>query len=385
MKPQPFHLEIAEPELADLRDRLGRARFPDRTPGPDWAYGTDPGYLQDLIRYWRDDFDWRAQEAFLNGFPQFSVPLDGIDLHFLKVDGQINGRGEPPIPLLLLHGWPGSILEFLDIIPMLADPVRFGAPEAPSFTVVAPSLPGYTLSFRPDQKRFSCEEMATSLARLMGDVLGFERYAVQGGDWGSFVGSRIACDVPDHVLALHLNLLPLRRDAAVIENPTPEEETYLEELKVFLKEETGYQWIQGTRPQTLASALADSPTGLAAWFVEKFHVWTDNDGRIEDAIDRDRMLANIALYWFTGCVGSSFWPYYARMHSPWPIPLGETISVPTGYLESPCEILRPPRSAAEQVYTDIRRWTVGERGGHFAALEQPDSLAAEIRALVSGL
>lgn len=379
--PQPFILSVPDGDLDDLRARLALTRFPDRTPGDAWAYGTDPDYLRELVNYWRDDFDWRREEATLNAFPQYRVVLDGIALHYLHVEG----KGPDPIPLLLLHGWPGSILEFLDLIPLLTDPAAHGATDAPSFTIIAPSLPGYTLSFAPDQKRFSCEDMAVTVARLMSDVLGIDRYMVQGGDWGAFVGSRIAYDHPDRVRGLHLNFLPLRRDAAVAENPTPEEKTYLDELALFLKEETGYQWIQGTRPQTLASALVDSPAGLAAWIVEKFHVWTDNDGRIERAVGRDRMLADISLYWFTGCIGASFWPYYARMHSPWPIPLGGQITVPTGYLQSPREILRPPRSAAARVYTDIRLWTEQQKGGHFAALENPASLAREIRALASAI
>lgn len=376
-KPAPFTLSVPDADLDDLRDRLRRARFPDRTPGPAWTYGADPDYLRDLVAYWRDRFDWRAEEAVLNAFPQFKVPLDGIGLHYLHVAG----KGPNPIPLLLLHGWPGSILEFMDIIPMLVDPAAHGAPDAPSFTVIAPSLPGYTLSFAPDQKRFGCEDMAATVARLMEDVLEIDRYMVQGGDWGSFVGSRIAFDHPDRVMGLHLNFMPLRRDAAVAENPTAEETRYLEELAVFLKEETGYQWIQGTRPQTLATALSDSPLGLAGWIAEKFHAWTDHDGRIEDAVGRDRMLANISLYWFTGAIGSSFWPYYARMHGPWPIPLGGKITAPTGYLQSPREILRPPRTAAARVYTDIRQWTALGKGGHFAALEHPGALAQEIRTL----
>ncbi|MEQ8396676.1 epoxide hydrolase family protein [Thalassobaculum sp.] len=380
-EPTPFTLAISQAELEDLRDRLARTRFPDRTPGDAWAYGTDPDYLRELVTYWRDGFDWRREEAALNAFPQFRVELDGIPLHYLHVPG----KGPEPIPLLLLHGWPGSVLEFLDILPLLTDPAAHGAPDAPSFTVIAPSLPGFTLSFAPDQKRFSCEEMAATLARLMADVLGLDRYMVQGGDWGAFVGSCIAYSHPDRVRALHLNFLPLRRDAAVADAPSPEEEIYLAELAEFLKEETGYQVIQGTRPQTLASALVDSPAGLAAWIAEKFHVWTDNDGRIEDAVDRDRMLADISLYWFTGAIGSSFWPYYARSHGPWPIPLGEKITVPMGYLQSPREILRPPRSAAARVYTDIRRWETLEKGGHFAALENPDTLAAELRVLASSL
>lgn len=380
-EPTPFTLAIPETELEDLRVRLARTRFPDRTPGEPWAYGTDPDCLRELVTYWRDGFDWRREEAALNAFPQFRIELDGIPLHYLHVPG----KGPDPIPLLLLHGWPGSVLEFLDILPLLTDPAAHGAPDAPSFTVIAPSLPGFTLSFAPDQKRFSCEEMAATLARLMTDALGLDRYMVQGGDWGAFVGSCIAYTHPDRVRALHLNFLPLRRDAAVADNPSPEEETYLAELAEFLKEETGYQVIQGTRPQTLASALVDSPAGLAAWIAEKFHVWTDNDGRIEDAVDRDRMLADISLYWFTRAIGSSFWPYYARSHGPWPIPLGEKITVPMGYLQSPREILRPPRSAAARVYTDIRRWEPLEKGGHFAALENPDALAAELRVLASSL
>ena len=310
--PTPFTLAIPQADLDDLKARLARTRFPDRTPGEAWAYGTDPDYLRELVSYWRDGFDWRREEAALNALPQFRVELDGIPLHYLHVEG----KGPDPIPLLLLHGWPGSVLEFLELIPLLTDPAAHGAPDAPSFTVIAPSLPGFTLSFRPDQKRFSCEEMADTLARLMEELLGIDRYMVQGGDWGAFVGSRIAFVHPERVRALHLNFLPLRRDAAVAENPSPEEERYLEELAEFLREETGYQAIQGTRPQTLASALVDSPAGLAAWIAEKFHVWTDNDGRIETVVSRDRMLADISLYWFTGAVGSSFWPYYARAHGP---------------------------------------------------------------------
>jgi len=212
----------------------------------------------------------------------------------------------------------------------------------------------------------------------MTGVLGYERFGAQGGDWGSFVTSRLAYTHAARVIGIHLNLLPVRRDPQMLANPTPEEKRYLAELAHFLKEETGYQWIQGTRPQTLAFALADSPVGVAAWLVEKFRAWTDCGGDPENAVSRDDMLADITLYWSTGAIGSSFWPYYARMHGPWPIPEG-AISVPTGYAEFPKEILRPPRSVAERVYSDIRRWTVMEQGGHFAALEQPEALAREIR------
>jgi microsomal epoxide hydrolase len=372
--PAPFELHVPEAVLADLRERLARTRWPDEPPLAAWSTGTSVEYLSALVEYWRTGFDWRAQEAKLNAFRQFTVPLAGIELHFIHEPG----RGPDPMPLLLAHGWPGSIFEFTELIPMLTDPARFGGDPRDAFTVVAPSLPGYTLSFRPGQARFGVEEIAAAFGELMAGVLGYARFAAQGGDWGSFVTSRLAYDHPDRLIGIHLNLLPVRRDPKMIANPTPEERRYLGELEHFLKEETGYQWIQGTKPQTLAFALTDSPAGLAAWIVEKFYAWTDNDGDPASAVSRDAMLANITLYWATGAIGSSFWPYYARMHRPWPIPEGK-IGVPTGYAEFRREILRPPRSLAERVYPDLRRWTRMERGGHFAALEQPAALAHEIR------
>jgi microsomal epoxide hydrolase len=375
VQPKSFTLAIPDEALADLRERLARTRFPDQAPGPAWAYGSDVSYMRELVGYWRESFDWRTHEARLNAFPQYKVRLHDIDLHFL----QVQGNGPAPCPLLLSHGWPGSVFEFLDIIPRLTDPARFGADPADAFTVIAPSLPGYGLSFAPGQKRFSVEAIAACFADLMTGVLGHQRYAAQGGDWGSFITSRLGYDHPDRLIGIHLNLMPLRRDPAMVASPTPEEKKYLGELAVFLKEETGYQWIQGTRPQTLAFALTDSPVGLAAWIVEKFRRWSDCGGDLDAAFTKDALLANISFYWFTGAIGSSFWPYYARMHGPWPIPDGG-ITVPTGYAEFPHEILSPPRNLAARTYTDIRRWTVMPRGGHFAAMEQPEALAAEVRA-----
>jgi microsomal epoxide hydrolase len=372
--PEPFSLQVPETALVELRERIARTRLPDQAPEPPWTYGTDVDYLRGLLGHWRDGFDWRAQEAALNAFPQFRVRLHGIDLHFLHVPGE----GPAPTPLLLSHGWPGSVFEFLDLIPRLTQPSRFGGDPADAFTVVAPSLPGYGLSFQPGQPRFSVEAIADCLASLMTEVLGYPRFGAQGGDWGAFISSRLGAAHAEKLLGIHLNMLAVRRDPALLQSQTEEERRYLKELTLFLKEEAGYQWIQGTRPQTLAFALTDSPSGLAAWLVEKFRAWTDHDGALESAVDRDRMLANIALYWFTGCIGASFHPYFARLHGAWPIP--GTVDVPTGYCEFPKEILRPPRSLAARTYTDIRRWTVMPRGGHFAALEQPAALAEEIRA-----
>ena len=374
-QPQVFTLRIPDEAIADLRERLGRTRFPDQAPGGPWAYGSDVGYLRQLVEYWRSTFDWRAEEARLNAFPQYKVPLSGIDLHFLHVPG----NGPAPRPLLLLHGWPGSVFEFLELIPRLSDPARFGGDAADAFTVVAPSLPGYGLSFKPGQPRFGIEEIADCVAELMHDRLGYTRFAVQGGDWGAITAARLGWAHPEKLIGIHVNLLAIRRDQQDVAHPTPEEQAYLDQRAIWLRDETGYQWIQGTKPQTLAFALTDSPAGLAAWIVEKFRTWSDCSGNVETAITRDRLLANISFYWFTGAIGSSFWPYYAVRHRPWPIPDGRTIDVPMGYAHFPAEILRPPRSLAERTYTDIRRWTVMPRGGHFAALEQPEALATDVR------
>jgi pimeloyl-ACP methyl ester carboxylesterase len=353
--PVPFSLHVPDAAIADLRDRLGRTRFPDQAPAASWAYGTDTAYLRGLLSYWADGFDWRAQEAALNAFPQFKVDLHGIGLHYLHVAGV----GPDAMPLLLLHGWPGSVFEFVDIIPRLTDPARFGGDPRDAFTVIAPSLPGYGLSFRPDQPRFGVNEMADCMAALMRDVLGYRRFAAQGGDWGAAVTSRLGYAHADAMIGIHVNLLmAVARDPAAFPDPTPEERRFLADLALWLKEETGYQWIQGTRPQTLAFALTDSPAGLAAWIVEKFRAWSDCGGDVESAIDRDRMLADIALYWFTGAIG---------------------------YAEFPHEIVKPPRTGAQRVFTDLRRWTVMPKGGHFAALEQPALLAGEIQAFFRDL
>jgi microsomal epoxide hydrolase len=380
--PVPFTLHVPDADVADLRARLSRTRWPDQAPGEAWAYGADVGYLQGLVEYWRTGFDWRTQEAALNAFPQFTVALHGIDLHYLHVPGV----GPDPMPLLLSHGWPGSVFEFLEIIPRLTDPGRFGGDPRDAFTVVAPSLPGYGLSFRPGQARFGVNEMADCFADLMHDVLGYKRFAAQGGDWGAAVTSRLGFAHAEKMIGIHVNLLmAVARDPNAFPNPTQEEKRFLGELAHWMREETGYQWIQGTRPQTLAFGLTDSPSGLAAWIVEKFRAWSDCGGDVESAIGRDRMLANISLYWFTGAIGSSFWPYYARLHEPPFMPPGRTIDVPSAYAEFPREIVRTPRSAAERVFTDLRRWTVMPKGGHFAALEQPDLLAEDVRAFFRAL
>jgi microsomal epoxide hydrolase len=369
---RPFRLAVDDTAVADLKRRLAEVRWPDEAPEPPWRYGASVDFMRMLVDYWATGYDWRTTEAALNAHPQFVTAIDGIDVHFIKVEG----RGPNPKPLLLSHGWPGSVLEFMKLIPLLTDPAAHGGDAADAFTVVAPSLPGYTLSFRPNQARRAIPEIGAMFHELM-LRLGFSRYGAQGGDWGSFVTAWLGANRAQHLRGIHLNMMPIRRDPAMFSNPSDEERRFLGELEIFLKEETGYQWIQGTRPQTLAFALADSPVGLAAWITEKYRAWTDCDGDPRKALTMDEMLGNISLYWFTNCIGASFWPYYARMHGPWPI--DGKVGVPTGYCEFPREILRPPRAAAERVFTDIRRWSVMPKGGHFAALEQPAALAREIR------
>src|SRR5271169_6403667 len=358
--PQPFRLRVPDSDIADLRERLARTRFPDSAPGEPWLYGTDVDYLRSLVDAWRGPFDWRAQEARLNAFPQFKLTRPDCDLHFLHVPG----KGPNPTPLLLMHGWPGSVFEFMDFIPRLTDPASFGGDPADAFTVVAPSLPGYGLSFRPGQKRFGVEEMADCFADLMSDTLGYKRFAVQGGDWGGITAARMGYAHADKLIGIHVNFLAVRREPERIKNPTPEQQVFIDQVKYWLKEDAAYASIQGTRPQTLSFSLTDSPAGLAAWIVEKFRAWSDCGGEVERAIGRDRMLADISLYWFTGAIGSSFWPYYARLHGSAILPPGDTISVATGYAQFPREMLKPPRRAADKVFTNIRRWSVMPKGGH---------------------
>ena len=373
-------VRVSDEVLADLQTRLERVRWPDEIAGEGWRYGTSLAYMKELVAYWRDGYDWRAQEARLNELPQFTVPMGDLDLHFIHA----KGVGPSPLPLLVSHGWPGSVWEFHTLIPLLTDPGRHGGDPADAFTVVAPSLPGYGYSFRPTQPRFGVPEIAELLARLMTDVLGYRRFAAHGGDWGAFVTARLGLASPDHLAGIHVTLLGLRRDLPPPAHPTEEERAYIEELRHWEREETGYGWIQGTRPQTLAYGLTDSPVGLAAWIVEKFRAWSDCGGDVERRFTKDVLLTNVMLYWVTGAINSSFWPYYARRHAGWPIPDGARIEVPTAYASFPREILHPPRAWAERVY-NIRRWTVMPAGGHFAALEEPEALAADLRAFFRDL
>ncbi|URI07599.1 epoxide hydrolase [Aquincola tertiaricarbonis] len=375
--PRPFQLQVPQADLDELQQRLARTRWPDEPPGEaPWSSGTDMTWLRSLVAHWQHGFDWRAQEARLNAWPQFKCPVGGIDLHYLHAPGE----GPRPMPLLLLHGWPGSVFEFMDLLPRLTQPSRFGGAAADAFTVVAPSLPGYGLSFTPGQRRIGIDGMADLMATLMSDVLGYPRFGAQGGDWGASVAARLGWAHAPLLHGIHLNLMPIPREPAHVTGDSDEERRYLAELRRWLAEETGYSLQQSTRPQTLAYAMTDSPVGLAAWISEKFRAWSDCGGDVDSVFSHDALLADISLYWFTGAIGASFWPYYARRRDGWPVPEGATVDVPTGYAEFPAEIVRPPRSLAARTFTQIQRWQVMPRGGHFAAMEQPQALAEEIRA-----
>jgi pimeloyl-ACP methyl ester carboxylesterase len=368
--PTPFSIMVPDDTLDDLRTRLDLTRWPDEVAGSNWAYGTDLGYLRGLARHWRHDFDWRKQERSLNALPHFTVPLGGIELHFIHA----KGRGKSPLPLLLPHGWPSSVADYQQLIPLLTHPPD---PDD-AFTVVAPSLPGHGFSYQPGQKRFGIPQIADLLAALMTDVLGYERFGAAGADWGAFIATRLGYAHPAMMVGLHISLLAIPRTP--IANPTAEEQAFARQLDHWLGEEVGYSAIMGTKPQTLAYGLTDSPIGLAAWIVEKYRSWTDCGGRLDGYLSYDTLLTNIMLYWATGAINATFWPYYARQHEPWLVPPGHTVTVPTGYAEFPAEILLPPRSLAERMYSNITRWTRMPRGGHFPSLEDPQTLAAEIRA-----
>ncbi len=375
MPPTPFRVHVADAVLADLGQRLERVRWPDEISGSGWLYGSDLSYVKELVGYWRQQYDWREHEAILNGFRQFKER----GLHFIHEEG----RGPNPLPLLLCHGWPGSVWEFHKIIPMLTDPARFGADPADSFSVVAPSLPGFGFSFAPNQPRVGIIDMADAFAMLMFDLRYHQRWGAHGGDWGSIIVSRLGQMHPrglaDGLVGIHLTMLLVHGGFGDRKALTPEDRAYLEDARRWQREEGGYQRIQGTKPQTLAYGLTDSPVGLAAWIVEKFRAWSDCGGDVERRFTKDELLTNIMLYWVTGAINSSFWLYHAMVHDLWLPTPAEPVAAPTAFAEFPREMLHPPRVAAERVY-NVRRWTVMPAGGHFAALEEPEALAADIRA-----
>lgn len=368
-----FRIRVDDSTLEDLQLRLSLTRFPDQIEETGWEYGTPVGYLRELVEYWRDEYDWRAQEARLNEFEHFRTRIDGQSIHF------VHARSAHPdaIPLLLIHGWPGSIVEFLDVIPRLTHPEEHGGRAEDAFHVIAPSLPGYGFSEPPRAPGWDVRRIAQAFIELM-DRLGYTRYGAQGGDWGAQVATRIAALDPEHCAALHLNM-PIAGPPADPVPLTEEEQDGLAAMARFQREEAGYAQVQGTKPQTLGMALNDSPAGLLSWIMEKFRTWSDCDGQPENVFTRDQLITNVMLYWVTQTITSSARLYWETMHSGVLQEAPEFVSVPTGVARYPKEeILRFPRAWVEQRY-NVTHWAVMPRGGHFAAMEQPELFVDDLR------
>jgi pimeloyl-ACP methyl ester carboxylesterase len=373
---RPFTIRVPDAVLADLKARLAMARFPDALQGDGWTHGTDIGYLRQLVAYWRDRFDWRAQERALNMFEQFTTTIDGLTVHFVHR----RSKQPNPFPLLITHGWPGSFVEFTKIIGPLTDPSAHGGRPDDAFDVVMPSLPGFAFSDKPREPGFDPARIATIEAKLMAR-LGYGRYGAQGGDWGSIVSTQVALNDAPHVAGLHINMCTGAAPAGSDPNAglSEADKDRLKLRQAFQAEETGYQQIQGTKPQTIGIALNDSPIGLAAWIVEKFRTWCDCDGNPEKIFTKDELLTNIMLYWVTQTAASSARIYFETRHAA-PAPGGpRRVDVPTACADFPKEIIWSPRRWLEPRY-NITRWTEMPRGGHFAAFEQPDLLVDDVRA-----
>jgi microsomal epoxide hydrolase len=377
---RPFTIRVPAAVLADLEARLARTRLTDPLQESGWTHGTDIAYLRGLLDYWRDRFDWRAQERRLNQFEQFTTTVDGLSVHFIHRRSRHPGA----MPLLITHGWPGSFAEFVKIIGPLTDPEAHGGRPEDAFHVVIPSIPGFAFSEAPRQPGFDPARIARLEAALMAR-LGYTRYGAQGGDWGSIISTQVALADPDRVAGLHLNMCVGAAPSGTDPNAglTDRERERLKARQAFQAEETGYQQIQGTKPQTLGVALNDSPAGLAAWIVEKFRTWCDCDGNPETVFTRDELLTNITLYWVTQSAATSARIYYENRHAPSPAG-ARRIETPTACADFPREVIWSPRRWLEARY-NITRWTEMPRGGHFAALEQPALLVDDIRAFFRGL
>ena len=375
MSAKPYTVQIAQETLDDLGTRLQQTRWPDEVQGADWDYGTNLAYLKELVVYWREGFDWRAQEQAINRFAHFRATVDGFGLHFIHE----RGKGNNPMPILLTHGWPDSFLRMVKLIPLLTDPAAHGGNAEDAFDVVVPSMPGYGFSDRPTEKGFSHGRIADLFAKLMTDELGHNRFAAHGGDWGSSVTEQLAFNHAASLVGIHLIEVPYTHLFTIqAEDLSEAERNYLKAGQQWQMTEGAYAMIQGTKPQTLGYALNDSPAGLAAWIVEKFRAWSDCDGDVEKRFTKDELLTNITLYWATETINSANRLYYEAQHSP-PQTSGTRTDVPTGVAIFPKDIISAPREFAERFF-NIQRWTEMPRGGHFAALEEPELLAEDIRA-----
>jgi pimeloyl-ACP methyl ester carboxylesterase len=374
---EPFSIAVPQVSVSDLMDRLARARWPHQIDGIGWDQGTERDYLRSLIDYWRENFDWRLQERTLNQLPQFRASIGSQQVHFIHVRAK-SGSG---LPILITHGWPGAFTEMVKIIPMLTDPESYGGHSDDAFDVIVPSLPGYGFSSIPCRIGMDTFEIAKLWAELMAG-LGYRRFAAQGGDWGAYVATCLGLLFPERVIGLHLNRIP-----GGLQPPCdPSGKDLTEDERAFvaaysnrwMDAEGAYARIQATRPQSLAYAFNDSPVGLAAWMVEKFRAWSDCNGEVERVFTKDELLTFISIYWFTQTISSSMRLYWEARRNPLRFESGEQVRVPCAVAVFPKEIVMPPRTWVERVY-NVQRWSRMAKGGHFAAFEQPDLLARDIR------
>lgn len=368
---RPFSIKVDDDALADLRQRLQRTRWPEAELVDDWSQGVPLHWIREICAYWAEGYDWRRCEARLNRLSQFMTEIDGLDIHFLHV------RSPQPdaLPLIITHGWPGSIVELMKVIGPLADPVAHGGDAADAFHVVCPSLPGFGFSAKPRGAGWGVDRIASAWASLMAR-LGYARYGAQGGDWGSAITASLGAQDPEHCAGIHITLAFGTRPLVEGE-PTREEERALAAIKHYRDWDSGYSNQQSTRPQTLAYALTDSPAGQAAWILEKFWAWTDCDGHPENIFSKDELLDNVTLYWVTATAGSSARLYWESFG---PRRAARTVSVPTGVAVFPKEIVPPVRRWMEPGFTNIVHWSEMQKGGHFAAFEQPELFVGDVRA-----
>lgn len=372
-----FHIDIPEADLDDLRHRLRRTRWPEREPVDDWSQGVPLEYVRELCEYWAESYDWRATEARLNALPQFRTEVDGLGIHYLHV------RSPHPdaLPLIMTHGWPGSVVEFLKVLGPLTDPPAYGGNPRDAFHLVCPSLPGYAFSDKPATTGWDVSRIATAWIELM-RLLGYERYGAQGHDWGSSITTSIGQQDAEHVAGIHVMPPIAAPDPATFDDLTETEERSLADLRHAAEWESGYSGEQSTKPQTIGYALTDSPAALCAWIVEKFWTWTDHDGDLASVLTRDELLDNLMLYWLPGSGASAarqYWESFRQVSEWFSRATSDTVDIPTGCSIFPHEVPRPSRRWAARRYTDIRHWNELPRGGHFAAFEQPDLFVDEVR------
>jgi pimeloyl-ACP methyl ester carboxylesterase len=377
---RPFRIDVPQDAIDDLRQRLVRTRWPDAIDSADWAYGTDLPFLQELVSYWSDQFDWAAQEAALNTLHHYQADVDGVRIHYVHE----RGAGLNPLPLVITHGWPGSFVEMVKIIPLLTDPGRFGGDEADAFDVIVPSVPGFGFSEHPRLPGTNATRVARLWAALM-QGLGYTRYGAQGGDIGAGISTWLAYDRPQNVVGLHLNFIPGSYTPSLAAGPlTDTERAFLDVRDRWLQTDGGYSHVQSTKPQSLAYGLNDSPAGLAAWLLEKYRSWSDCAGDVRRRFTHDEVLTNISVYWFTKTIGSSMRYYFENRTNPVGFHDLEPMTVPCAVAVFPKELPMPPKEHVARFYK-VTRWTEFPRGGHFAALEEPHALAADIRAFFRDL